>query len=117
MKIAIVGYREFTDYNFFKKKLKKILKEYKYIPQKIISGGCRGADKLAEKYANDKKIKLKIYNANWDKYGKSAGNKRNKKIVNKCDILIAYLSNESVGTKNTINMARNANKKIHIIKI
>ena len=46
----------------------------------IISGGCKGAYKIAENIAKELNIPIEIYNAEWDKYGNSAGPIRNKKM-------------------------------------
>jgi len=104
MKLAIVGSRYFNDY--------KLLVAFVDILNKcftiteIISGGCSGADKLAEKYANDNKIPLKVFKPNWN-LGKKAGYIRNKLIVNHADYVIAFPLKESKGTWITINLAKN----------
>lgn len=46
----------------------------------IVSGGARGADSLAETYALNHNCKLKIFPADWNKYGKSAGYRRNEEM-------------------------------------
>ncbi len=52
MKIIIAGSREFKDYDFLREKMDKLLINQKEV--EIVSGGCRGADILGEKYANEK---------------------------------------------------------------
>lgn len=116
MKVAIVGYRNFDDYDIFE----NYILDWELSNGKItniISGGCNGIDKLAEKYAIKYDIPTTIHEALWDKYGKSAGPIRNKKIVDDCDYLIAFLSSKSVGTKITIDMAKKAGKIITVINI
>jgi len=116
MKIAIVGYRNFNDFDMFE----NYILDWELTNGKItniISGGCVGTDKLAEKYAIKYNIPTTIHEAQWDKYGKSAGPIRDKKIVDDCSHLIAFLSSKSVGTKITINMAKKAGKDITIIEI
>lgn len=44
----------------------------------IVSGGAKGADSLAERYAKEMHFPLIVFPAEWDKYGKSAGYKRNE---------------------------------------
>ena len=55
MKLAIVGTRTFTDYEFLCWEVNK----FSNITE-IISGGAKGADKLAEQYAKEHKIPLSI---------------------------------------------------------
>ena len=64
MIIVIAGSRDFNNYEYMKEKLKM------YYISKIISGGARGADKLAEVYAYNNNIPIEIYKAQWDKFGK-----------------------------------------------
>lgn len=46
----------------------------------IVSGGARGADELAEKYADERGYEKHIMRADWDKYGRSAGYRRNESM-------------------------------------
>lgn len=120
MKIGIIGYREFNNYKKFCKLLKDKLKELEIKNENIdliVSGGCRGTDLLAKRYCEDNNIQIKEYLAKWKKFGLKAGIIRNKKIVNKSNIIIAYLNEKSKGTKTTINLAYKLNKKVYIINI
>lgn len=66
----VVGSRTFEDYELLKKKLDVFLSEQKEVV--IVSGGTKGVDSLAERYAKEKGYKLKIFRADWDKHGKKA---------------------------------------------
>lgn len=104
IKLAIVGYRDFEDYEKFTKIVNNEV-NIKNI-ECIISGGCSGVDKMAEKYASDNKIKCIIFKADWKKYGKSAGPRRNNEIVKEATMVIALPSHNSKGTLNTIETAK-----------
>lgn len=117
MKVAIVGYRNFKDYQVFEKRVNEIFNHNDISPFEIVSGGAEGVDTLAEIYANEYCIPITVFPANWNKYGRSAGPKRNKLIVDRADVVIAFLSKESKGTVNTINLARKANKKVFVIDV
>ena len=75
MKIAVVGSRSFSDYDL----LCKVMSEYE--PTLIVSGGAQGADSLAERYAREHGIELRVFKAQWGVYGKEAGFRRNRYIV------------------------------------
>jgi hypothetical protein len=111
MKTALIGSRTFTDYTFFCKKLQD------FTITEIISGGAKGADTLAEAYALQFQIPLTVILPNWNKHGKSAGFVRNKKIVEKAEIVIAFWDGYSKGTEHSINVARAMKKVVHIILI
>ena len=84
-------------------------------PDSIVSGGARGADSLAEKYAAEKGIPITVVPAEWDKYGKSAGYRRNVQIVAESDEVVAFWDGESKGTQHTIDIAGKAGKKVSVI--
>lgn len=79
----------------------------------IISGGARGVDTLAITYAQQRKIPLTIMRANWNKYGKSAGFKRNGEMATVADALIALWDGQSRGTLHMINVAKERGLKVY----
>lgn len=112
MKIAVIGSRTFLNYIFLKSIL-DIAVKYNVL-EEIVSGGAKGADFLAKKYAIENNIKYKEFPAQWDIYGKRAGFLRNKMIIDYCDIVIAFWDGESNGTRNSIDLAKKQNKKVFI---
>lgn len=111
--IAVVGSRDFTDYD----KLSNVLDAHiDPIHDSLISGGARGADSLAQKYAYDNNISIMIIPADWDKYGKAAGPIRNAEIVEKATFVIAFWDGWSRGTNSTINLAKEAKKQCFVHK-
>jgi hypothetical protein len=100
MVAAIIGSRSFKDYEC----MKKTLKNRKMIG--IISGGAKGADSLAERYAQENSLPITIIIPEWGKYGKAAGIIRNKEIVKKADVVFAFWDNKSKGTKASIDFAK-----------
>ena len=109
-KVAVVGGRDFTDYL----RMAKILNPVKYKIQYLVSGGAKGADQLAELYAKAYKVRIKIFDADWDTYGKKAGFLRNQDIVKEADIVIAFWNGKSKGTRHTIELAKENNKQLKV---
>ena len=112
--LGICGSRDFTDYKYFKENVDKFVKEHKIT--KIISGGCKGADSLAKRYARENKIEIVEHLPEWNKYGKSAGFVRNKLIVNDSDYLLAFPLKGSKGTYITIDLAKKKNIPVFIFQ-
>lgn len=106
MRLAVVGSRTFTDYELM------FLVLDLYAPTVIISGGAKGADTLARRFALANDIELREYPAEWDKYGKSAGFRRNKFIVDDCDAIVVFFGpeGESRGASHTLGLAKDAGK-------
>lgn len=111
MKLAVVGSREFTNYNLLCNTLDNI-------PgiTTIVSGGARGADTFASLYAKQRNIPVIEFKPDWNKYGKSAGFIRNKQIVDECDQLIAFWDGVSRGTNHSIKLAISGGKLHSIVK-
>jgi len=82
--IIICGGRDFKDYEFLKNKINSFqdwLVQYNETIGTIHQGGARGADALAKRYAYERSIDCITHEAEWDKYGKSAGIKRNLRML------------------------------------
>ncbi len=75
----------------------------------IVSGGARGADTLAREYAEINGLKFIEFKARWDLYGKSAGFKRNKTMVDVSDICLFFWDGVSKGTKHAFDYAYKQN--------
>jgi hypothetical protein len=113
MKLAVVGSRKFNDYTL----LRKELSMYDNI-EEIVSGGAKGADALAERYAREVlKIEPTVFRADWKRWGKRAGPLRNQKIWEYADQGIAFWDGFSPGTKDSIDWANFHRKKVKIVRI
>lgn len=112
-KLAVIGSRTFEDYDY----LRKTILEHVDCEalQTIISGGATGADALAERFAAEFNLPTEIYPADWKRYGRAAGPKRNTTIAKACDGCIAFTIGPSPGTMDAIKKCRAQNKPvIHI---
>lgn len=101
--LAIVGSRQFSDYEF----MEKCLEEFRLSfgnPHSIISGDARGADSLAKRWAEQNKIPITVLKTDWTK-GKHMGFETNRRIVEKATHLIAFPTASSIGTHHSIQLA------------
>lgn len=125
-RILVCGGRTYSNKN----KLYSVLNEIKEIYQGehicktldiskqnlvIIQGGAKGADRLALQWALENEVYIEQYDADWTRYGKAAGYIRNKLMLEtgKPDLVIAF--NGGQGTKNMIELAKQANVAVEII--
>ena len=129
MKVAIVGSRDFTDFS----KVVEALKPYEDKITTVISGGARGADSLAEDWADKYGKSKHIFEAQWgntegkphyeigyNKYGaywKFAGHHRNDLMAEECDCCVAFWDGESSGTKDMIQACKDKNKPVKIVYV
>jgi len=107
-RIIVAGGRDFCDKEFFDRNLDALVAEF--VDVEIVSGHASGADKLAEEYAKRLGLALKIFPADWKKYGRAAGPIRNREmltyILEAKPIVVAFWDGQSKGTKNMIEQAR-----------
>ncbi len=113
MIFAVVGSRNFVDYDL----LNKVLDEYRPFMIGIVSGGARGADTLATRYAIERGIPLVVHPADWNRHGKSAGFRRNKLIVRDADFMVAFPTKASKGTRHSIDLAREKGIGVRVINV
>ena len=115
MKIAIVGGRDFNDYQLLKKEVDEYIDENKISNISIISGGAKGADRLAEKFATEMDFEVIVFKPNYEKYGRGATIVRNSQIIENSDVVFAFWDGQSKGTHDSIKKAVKLAKKLFII--
>ena len=113
MKVIVAGSRNFNNYKLLKEKLDKIKEKYTI---EIVSGGANGADKFGEQYSKENNLKVHLFPADWNKFGKSAGYLRNRDMAKFGDILIAFWDGKSKGTQHMIELAKMYKLKIAVIR-
>ena len=92
----------------------------KYLPEdatEIVSGGAKGIDTCARKYAIEHHIKLTEFLPEYYKYGKGAPLKRNLQIIEYTDVVIAFWDGQSKGTKYVMENCKKRNIPIQVYKI
>jgi len=110
MRTIIAGTRDIISYY----QVVTAIRESGFEITEVISGTARGVDSLGERWAREKNIPCQQFPAQWDKYGKSAGYRRNEDMAKVADALIAVWDGQSRGTKHMINIARTRGLQVFI---
>jgi len=113
MNLAIIGSRDFNNYDLLKQTILSLININDV--NSIVSGGANGADKLAEKFAEEFGLQKIIFKPDWNKFGKSAGIIRNSDIVKNSDMVIAFWDGNSKGTKKSIDISKKLGKKLKVV--
>ena len=123
-KLAIVGSRSFDDYNLLVSNIDSFIRNLKNDKNVriscIVSGGARGADKLARRYASDRHLQIIEYLPKWKRddrtNDRSAALVRNRLIVDNADYIFAFWDGKSPGTRSTISYAKKIGKPVSLCK-
>lgn len=131
MKAVIAGGRDFTDYDTVKQWCDHFFQNYSKPTITIVSGRCSigtptfttesgiivyGADGLGELYARENGMPVLPYPASWNLFGKSAGSIRNRQMGIISDCVMVFWDGKSKGASNMIDIAREMNLKLRIIR-
>lgn len=113
MKLIIAGGRHFCGYKKAEEFLNETYKDYTGKVE-VVCGMAKDADEVGRQIALTSKMKVHEFPAEWDKYGKSAGYKRNVVMANFADELVAFWDGKSKGTQHMIDIMQALNKPVHI---
>lgn len=116
--LLVAGSRTFNDYELMDSTLDNLLQNVSE-DIVIVSGGAQGADKLAERYAIEHDYQLRVFPADWDRFGKSAGYKRNRQMhefiaTSERRGCVCFWDGESRGTKHNFALAKEFNTPLRI---
>lgn len=112
MRILITGsrYRPAID-------VYKVLDRYKGSVDEIVVGDATGADEAARTWAASNDVKLSVYKADWNTYGRGAGPRRNQEMVDSgADLCLAFPMSGSRGTWDCVNRAKKAGIVVTVIR-
>lgn len=116
MKIMMIGgSRGFRRTEIDCRLIAQMIKFHK--PEQLVHGACPNSpDMWAIDIALDFGLRLVEFPADWSKYGKSAGMKRNEEMARYVDFGILFWDNASRGTSNMIIQLR-ARRKEHVVVV
>lgn len=114
-RVIIAGGRDFSDYEFLERTMDKLLINVTD-DIAVVCGMARGADTLGEQYAKCRGFSVNYFPAEWDKYGRYAGYRRNEQMAQNADALVAFWDGQSRGTKHMIDLAYRYGLKVRVIR-
>lgn len=102
--VAVTGGRDYANREHVWRTLDEIHAERTI--DLLVTGGCRGADRLAGKWADAHGVCVAEFTPNWAKYGRAAGPRRNEWMLreSQASLLVAFPGGK--GTDGCIEIAR-----------
>jgi len=110
LRVAIVGSRRFSN-------PARVADYVQSLPPRasIITGSASGVDAAATKAARDKGIAVRVMPASFDELADSVkAAARNQRLVDACDVLVAFWDGSSKGTRTTVERALDSGKEVHV---
>lgn len=80
-RVIIAGSRQYTNYDTVLHAMTELAGNIPKNNLEIVSGHASGVDSLGEMFARRNHIRLKLFPADWNKYGKKAGPLRNREMA------------------------------------
>ena len=113
MRVLVCGGRDFDNIAFIWTQMNRIHTETPITA--MITGGQRGVDTIANEWGKTKPIERFVSRAEWKKYGRPAGPKRNARMLEwRPDLVVAFPGGP--GTANMIEQAKRACVPVKKIK-
>ena len=107
MKLAVIGSRTLEDTDM-----------EQYLPAgitEIVTGGAKGIDTAAMRYAEEHGIPVKVFLPDYKRYGRGAPLRRNTEIIDYSDEVLALWDGKSRGTAFVIKECEKRGKKVQVI--
>lgn len=105
-RVIVAGSRNYTDWLTFRRIMDELFLDRKDEIE-IVSGGARGPDQMAIRWARENSVPYKVFKADWDRYGRSAGYRRNAEmaVYAKGQELVMFWDGVSRGTRHMHDLA------------
>jgi hypothetical protein len=110
MRVAIVGSRHFAA-------MDRVTEYVNGLPARasIVTGGASGVDATATKAARARGLAVNVLPMSFEEVRDSAvAEERRTKLVDSCDVLVAFWDGGSPGTRATVERAIDAGKEVHV---
>jgi len=113
MRVVVCGSRSWRDASAMEAALRRLPRG-----SQIVHGDARGADRTAGSVAERLGHYVARMPAEWERYGKSAGMRRNEQMLTcvKPDLVMAFWDGSSRGTRNMIDRARRAGVRVRVYR-
>ena len=113
MKVILAGCRSITDSN----ELEAAIREASFEITEVVCGEARGVDALGRRWAEDHRIPVASFPADWEREGRRAGYLRNARMAEYAEALIAVWNNRSPGTRNMIQVACEKGLRVYVHRV
>lgn len=86
--------------------LERLIKRFEHARLRMVTGLARGPDLAGKAVAEALGIPIDKFPADWEKYGRSAGHRRNAEMADVTDLAIVFWDGKSKGTAGMMKLLR-----------
>lgn len=84
---------------------------------RVLSGGADGVDRLGEQWASAHGLPVQRIPADWRRFGRSAGPRRNAEMVAQAEAVVALWDGASAGTAQLVEAARRRGLAVFLYRV
>ena len=109
-RVAIVGSRRFPD-------VSQVEGYVESLPPgtRIVTGSASGVDAAATRAARRRGLGVQVVGASFEEARDgAAAAQRNQRLVDACDVLVAFWDGASAGTRSTVERALDSGREVHV---
>jgi predicted Rossmann fold nucleotide-binding protein DprA/Smf involved in DNA uptake len=110
MRVAIVGSRHYPD-------LLRVAGYVGSLPDSwtVVTGSAAGVDATATRAARERGLPVRVLGASFEEVRDAdAAAERNQRLIDACDVLVAFWDGASSGTRQTIDRALASGREVHV---
>jgi len=109
-RVGVVGSRHFPD-------LERVVRYVRELPAgaSLVTGSASGVDATVARAARERGLPVRILGASFEE-ARDAGvaATRNQRLIDLCDVLVAFWDGSSPGTRRTVERALDSGKEVHV---
>ena len=116
MKVIVAGSRSITCAAF----VDRAIRQSGFVITEVVCGMAAGVDLLGKDWADERHIPVKEMPADWrpnEQYDRGAGFRRNERMAEYAEALIAVWNNRSPGTRNMIQVACEKGLRVYVHRV
>ncbi|PSB00485.1 DUF2493 domain-containing protein [Merismopedia glauca] len=114
LKVIVAGSRSFSDFGLLSERLDFYLQHHQAV--EIVSGTARGADRLGERYASQRGLSVARFPADWSRFGRSAGYRRNEVMAGYASHAVIFWDGVSSGTAHMVRLAQQHGLVVRVVR-
>jgi hypothetical protein len=112
-RVGVVGSRHFPD-------LERVARYVRELPAgvSLVTGSASGVDATVARSARELGLPVRVLGASFEEARDSGvAATRNQRLIDLCDVLVAFWDGSSTGTRGTVERALDSGREVHVFTV